>query len=90
MYLQAGDLAKASSYFVQVASYHGQAAKSSDESLGGLVRMNSALLACAEGRWEEAESIFVELVKGDGEAYVVSYCSSFPRRLTGISHIGHE
>ena len=34
--------------------------------------MNDALLACAEGRWEEAERKFVGLVRRDGEAYVVS------------------
>ena len=80
IYLQAGDLAKATLYFTEVSTYYAavrdEDGGSKDESFAGLVRMNDALLACAEGRWEDAERGFVELIKRDGEAYAVSYLQS--------------
>lgn len=58
-------------YFAQVSAHVAQLAER-DESLEGLANMCDALLASAEGRYEDAERRFVELLKSEGEAYAVN------------------
>ncbi|KIP01161.1 hypothetical protein PHLGIDRAFT_123601 [Phlebiopsis gigantea 11061_1 CR5-6] len=72
IYLQAGDLGKASSYFSEVTAHYEGIPEPRDEGLGDLVRVNNALFACAEGRWEDAEKLFVESVRQSGEAHVAT------------------
>ena len=79
IYLQAGDLEKASFYFSEVTAHYDNIPEPKDDGLGGLVRVNNALFACAEGRWEDAEKLFVELVRQSGDAFVVSCRSQVSR-----------
>lgn len=71
IHLQAGDLGKAAAYFAQVAAHVAQMPEP-DEALVGLVKMSDALLACAEGRFEDAERTFVDIVRSEGESYVAT------------------
>ncbi|GJE91272.1 tetratricopeptide repeat protein [Phanerochaete sordida] len=83
IHLQAGDLGRAAAYFAQVSAHVAELASAradagaeaeaeADPALANLSAMCDALLACAEGRFDDAERAFVALLRGEGEAHVAT------------------